>query len=139
MDLSTFDTAAAANDGAVLELRSPNDGSVILQDDGETPVSITLLGEDSDRVTKHNNVIANRALRSGPGGPAMSAEVARENEIAKFAKATVSWSGVEVDKQTLDCTEDNAKALYRRFPWIRDQVRVFMADRAHFTKGSAAR
>lgn len=134
MDLSSLDTSALANEGAVLELRGP-DGSPVLQDDG-TPVSITLLGEDSDVVTKHNNAVANQFLRSANGGPAITAEASRDNEIGKFAKATVSWSGIVVDGKLLDCNEANAKAIYRRFSWIRDQVRAFMGDRARFLPAS---
>lgn len=136
MDLSNFDTSALANEGAVLELRAP-DGNPIFQDDGETPVTITLLGEDSDRITKHNNVVANQYLRSGLGGPAITAESSRDNELTKFAKATLDWSGIKVDGKVLDCDETNAKSLYRRFPWIRDQVRTFMGDRSRFMKASA--
>lgn len=134
MDLSTLDTAAASNEGATLELRGP-DGNPVLQDD-QSPVSITLLGEDSDVVTRHNNVIANQYLRSGLGGPAVTAEASRDNEISKFAKATVRWSGIVVDGKELDCNEANAKILYRRFGWIRDQVRAFMGDRARFLQAS---
>lgn len=135
MDLSQFDTAELANAGAVLELRGPT-GEPLIQDDGVTPVSITLLGEDSDVVTKANNIATNQFLRAGPNGQGITAEISKANEIAKFAKATVEWSGIVVDKKPLECTPENAKALYRRFPWIRDQVRAFIADRANFLKAS---
>lgn len=134
MDLSTLDTAELANQGSVLELRGP-DGTPILQDD-ETPVTITLLGNDSDVLTKINNRHANQFLRGGTGGATVTAEMARANEINKFAAATVSWSGIKVDGEDLKCTEDAAKAVYRRFGWIRDQVRAFIDDRANFTKPS---
>lgn len=134
MDLASLDTAEAANQGAVLELRGP-DGSPILQDD-KSPVTITLLGDDSDILTKVNNRHANQYLRGGPGGSTITAEMTRANEINKFAAATVGWSGIEVDGEVLKHTDENAKALYRRFGWIRDQVRVFIADRANFTKPS---
>lgn len=130
MDLSTLDTSALANEGAVLELRGP-DGNPVLQDDG-SPVTITLLGEDSDVVTKHNNAIANQFLRSATGGPAITAEASKDNELSKLAKATVSWNGIVIDGEAVVCNEANAKALYRRFSWIRDQVRAFMGDRARF-------
>ena len=134
MDLSNLDTAALANEGAVLELRGP-DGNPILQDDG-SPVTITLLGEDSDVVTRHNNAITNQYLRAGLGGPPITAEASKDNEVSKFAKATVAWSGVVLDGEALICNEANAKLIYRRFGFIRDQVRAFMGDRARFLKAS---
>lgn len=135
MDLSTLDTAELANQGALLELRDPA-GNPAVNDDG-SPVTITLLGEDSDVVTQISNRNANQFLRgASAGGQAVTAEMSRTNEINKFAKATVAWHGVGLDGEDLKCTEENAKALYRRFPWIRDQVRTFIGDRANFTKAS---
>lgn len=135
MDLSTLDTAELANQGALLELRDPA-GNPVLQDDN-TPVTLTLLGEDSEVVTQVSNRNANQFLRgASAGGQAITAEMSRTNEINKFATATVGWSGVVVDGEPLKFSLDAAKALYRRFPWIRDQVRTFIGDRANFTKAS---
>lgn len=138
MDLSTLDTAELANQGALLELRDPA-GNAILQEDG-SPVILTLLGEDSDVVTQVNNRNANQFLRgTSAGGQAVTAEMSRTNEINKFATATVGWSGIVVDGEAVNFSLDAAKALYRRFPWIRDQVRTFIGDRANFTKASRRR
>lgn len=138
MDLSTLDTAELANQGALLELRDPA-GNPVLQEDG-SPVTLTLLGEDSDVVTQVNNRNANQFLRgTSAGGQAVTAEMSRTNEINKFATATVGWSGIVVDGEVVTFSLDAAKALYRRFPWIRDQVRTFIGDRANFTKASRRR
>lgn len=135
MDLSTLDTAELANQGSVLELRDPA-GNPVLQDDG-TPVTLTLLGEDSDVVTRISNANANQFLRGTTGsGQAITAEMSRTNEIAKLAAATVAWSGIVIDGEAVTFSPEAAKALYRRFPWIRDQARVFIGDRANFTKAS---
>lgn len=135
MDLSTLDTAELANQGALLELRDPA-GNPVLQED-RSPVTLTVLGEDSDIVTQVNNRNANQFLRgTSAGGQAVTAEMSRTNEINKFATATVGWSGIVVDGEEVAFSPDAAKALYRRFPWIRDQVRAFIGDRANFTKAS---
>ena len=136
MDLSTLDTSALANEGAALHLNGPT-GQPLYEDDGVTPVTITLLGEDSDVVTKANNEAANRFLRSTmDASQQITAETSKANEIKKFAAATVAWSGIVVDGEVLTCNAANAAALYRRFPWIADQVRVFISDRANFLKAS---
>lgn len=135
MDLSTLDTSELANQGALLELRDPA-GNPVLQEDGY-PVTLTLLGEDSDVVTQINNRNANQFLRGTAGsGQTVTAEMSRTNEINKFAAATVGWSGIVVDGEEVAFSADAAKGLYRRFPWIRDQVRAFIGDRANFTKAS---
>jgi hypothetical protein len=132
MDLSNLDTADLANQGAVMELRGPN-GAPVLQDD-ETPVSLSLLGADSNALVRLSNAQTNAYLKQGQ--LKVTAEGAKANELDYLAKATAGWSGIKVDGKDLDCTEENAKALYRRFPWIADQARAFIADRAHFMKAS---
>ena len=133
MDLSTLDTADLANQGAVLELRAPN-GSPVLQDDGKTPVSLTLLGADSDVLTRLSNAQTNAYLKQGQ--LKVTAESAKANDLAYLAAATVDWSGVEVEGASLECTPENVRALYVRFAWIADQARAFIADRANFLKAS---
>ncbi len=136
MDLSTLDTSDMANAGAVLHLNGPT-GQPLFEDDGVTPVTITLLGEDSDVVVKANAEAANRFLRSAMGSSQqITAEASRANELKKFAAATVAWSGIVIDGEAPACNAASATALYRRFPWIADQVRVFISDRANFLKAS---
>lgn len=133
MDLSAFDTAETANSGAVMELRDPA-GAPALQDDG-APITITLLGEDSDTVVKLQNRQTNRALRA-PGNQGISAEVSRANVIERLVAATVSWSGVVLDGEPLKCTPENAKTVYTRFGFIRDQAALFITERGNFLKAS---
>lgn len=133
MDLSTLDTADLANQGAALELRGP-DGSPLLQDDGK-PITITLLGADSDALTLISTRQTNRYLK-GQGQMRVTAELARSNELEYLAKATVAWDGIKIDGTVPDCTEAEARALYTRFPWITAQARAFVEDRANFLKAS---
>lgn len=134
MDLSAINTVSAANEGAVLELRGP-DGAALLQDDGTTPITITLLGDDSDAMVALAHKQANRFLRSQGRAP-VTAEGAMSNMIERLATATIAWDGFTVDGETWPCDADHAKKLYRDFPWIRDQVKAFTEDRANFSKAS---
>lgn len=136
MDLSTLDTADLANQGAPMPVHGP-DGAPLYQDDGETPVTITLLGEDSDVLTRFDKQVTNQHLRGmQTGQQTVTAEIAEAKHINRLARAVVSWSGIVVDGKPLECTEDNAKALFRRFRWLRSQATTFIADRAHFMKAS---
>jgi hypothetical protein len=56
----------------------------------------------------------------------LSPEELYERQTRGLAIATISWSVFKLDGKVCDLTEDNAYALYTRFPFIRDQV----ADRA---------
>ena len=133
MDLSTIDTTETANEGAVLELRGPDDAPLFTKDGA--PVTITLLGKDSDVYTRVVNANANRHLNQR-GKPKRSIEGAKAEGVSLLAKCTTAWSGIVVEGETLDCTYENAVKLYSRFSWIMEQVDEFVADRANFTKAS---
>jgi hypothetical protein len=131
MDVFALDPAAAANEGAVLELRNP-DGSAMLN--GEQPVTIRLLGTDSDAYTQASNALTDRAMRNR-GRQVLTAAGLLTDQINLLAKVTVGWWGLEKDGEPFPFTEDNAKALYR-VAFIREQVEAFIADRGNFSKAS---
>lgn len=133
MDLSTIDTTATANEGAVLELRGPDDAALYTADG--SPVTITLLGKDSDVYTREVNANANRFLKQR-GKATITAEGSKADGIRLLAKCTADWSGIRVDGEDLPCNLENAVKLYNRFAWIKEQVDEFIADRANFTKAS---
>lgn len=132
IDILSINTVAHANQGVPLELRGP-DGAPLLADG--KPVTITLLGEDSEVMTKFSNEQANRYLRQ-QGQTVVTAEGARANTIDRLATATVGWSGFSIGGEEWPCDREHARKLYTEFPWIRDQAAVFIADRANFTKAS---
>ncbi|SFS42233.1 hypothetical protein [Brevundimonas viscosa] len=131
MDLASLDTADVANEGVAMPVHGP-DGQPVLQEDGAA-VTITLLGDDSDELVKFDRQLVNRSLR---GGQPITAELAEAKEISRLARATVGWSGIVLDGEVLKFSEENAKKLYKRLRWLRQQVRVFVADRANFMKAS---
>lgn len=127
MNLDQFDTVSAANEGVKMELTDVH-GAVVLKEDG-TPLTITLLGQDSDAWIKAENAAQNRRLAQG-ARMKLTAEALRSEAIASLAKVTVAWDFEE------DCTYENAVRLYTRYPLIRDQVDRFVGERANFTKAS---
>jgi hypothetical protein len=132
MDLSQFDTSGA-NEGAKMEVRDAN-GVPVLKTDG-SPVTITLLGMDSDAYVKHENAATNRRLQQGTRAK-LTAEGLKADAIAGLAKCTAAWDGFDQNGEPMPCTYENALALYTRYPVIRDQVSEFIADRANFLRTS---
>lgn len=132
MDILALDPKEQANEGAMLELRDPN-GAPMLKPDGE-PVTITLLGTDSDTFQKASNAQTNRHLRS-KGQVLVTAESALSDHINLLAKITVDWDGIGIGEPETLFTEDAAKKLYR-VNFIREQVERFIADRGNFIKAS---
>ena len=132
MDITAFDSTGPANEGAKMELRLPN-GEPALKDDG-TPVTITLLGADSDAYQRASKALGNRSLRNR--SQPLTVEQAITESINLLAKVTVSWDGLTEDGQPLPCTEENAKRLYRSSLAVREQVAEFVNDRGNFVKAS---
>lgn len=134
MNLSDHDVADAANGGVPMHVHAP-DGTPLFQPDEKTPVTITLLGQDSDALTRIMNQRANRHLtRRGPG--VLTIEQSITDEVSYLAKATVGWDGLGIDEEVTPFSEEAAASAYRRFPWLREQARAFVFDRARFTKAS---
>lgn len=132
MDLATLDITKAANEGAVMEVRHPAAGTVLKDDAGE-PITITLIGSDSEKVKRRQRVELNKRLKSGRR-QAMTAEELDEQGLDLLAFCTVSWTGIMLDGQVLECNHGNAVAVYQRLPWLKEQVDTFVGDRANFLK-----
>ena len=131
MDVFALNPAEAANAGAVLELRDPNGAPML---NGDEPVTITLLGADSDTYVRASQALTDRALRNR-GKQNVTAASLLADQINLLAKVTVGWSGLEKDGETYPFNEDNARALYR-LPYIREQAEAFIADRGNFSKAT---
>jgi hypothetical protein len=132
MDFAAFDTAAAS-EGAVLELRDPAGAPLVDEDNNNAPVTITVLGGDSDVAVKERNSATNRILKQRGRG-LITAESSQADGIRLLAKCTKAWSGIKVSGEVLECTYDNAVKFYTAYPFVRDQVDEFMGDRANFLR-----
>lgn len=130
MDFANLDTADLANEGAVMPVHGP-DGQPVTNDDA--PVTLTLLGDDSDALVKFDRITTNAHLR---GSQTITAELAEAKQINRLARACVGWSGVILDGAPLQHSEENARILFKRFRWLRQQAAMFISDRANFLKAS---
>ena len=131
MDILSTDTSALANEGAKLELRDASGAPILHNGD---PVTITLLGADSDVYVKASNALTNRALRNR-GKVQITAESALTDQINLLAKAVVGWEGIGIGEETTPFSEEAAKKLLR-VRHIRDQVQDFVNDQGNFVKAS---
>lgn len=133
-DLSAFQSGEAYDPNAVfdLELRGP-DGAALFNDDG-TPMTIGVIGLDSDEASKAKHAQANRRMQQGPRAKVTS-EGFEADAAAFLAKLTKRWN-ITMNKAKPDCTEAAARELYAnpRLAFIREQVDAAIADRANFTK-----
>lgn len=124
VDLNSLDIVAAAGAGAEIAILHPVTGK-------ELGITITVIGADSERYRKNLRSLASGRLNRKNRKP-MDVEEAEEEGLDLLAKATLGWKGVVVDGAEIPFSKDEAKKLYRRFPWVKEQVDAAIVDRGNF-------
>jgi hypothetical protein len=130
MDLLDINLEEKANEGGVLELEHPVTGEPLLHD-GQ-PMTITLAGIDSAAYRNKHRQIQNRRLQRMARGRKPDLSNADAEACELLAACTISWSGIVKGGEALECSEQAARELYEEHDWIREQVDVFVGDRANF-------
>lgn len=127
MDLNSFDTVTRANEGAQCVLKDIRTGR-------PTDAVITLRGMDSEdfQRLKADRARDMAARRESGNYADLTQEEKDELAIDTLARLTLGWAGLSSDGVPLAFSTAAAKDLYRRFPAVREQVNVFIADRANF-------
>lgn len=129
-DLAGIDTKAGSEQGATMSVF--NIDGAIRRDRNGNPVTITLLGVDSETYRKAQRKNMNKRFsRRNPGK--ITAEELDVESLEVLAACTTAWSGIcDRSGNPVPCNAANAKALYEAAPELRDQVDRFINDRANF-------
>ncbi len=133
-DLENFDLAAMADGGAELVLKNPHDGGPLLV--AGAPVTISLIGADSEERRKAERALLDRNLKKRQGGT-FSADDIDDAAIEILTACTKGWTNMRMGGETLAFAPKNAKMVYGRFRWIREQVEAFVNERQNFMKASS--
>lgn len=138
MDLSKFSTVDSAAKGAAMEVLDPVTGNALREEDGSA-VTITLLGADSPELRASERARLNKRLGKNIkqlSRTSLSAEQLEEEALETLITATKGWKGISMEQdgevKELKCTPENARMLYTRLPWLREQADEFINDRANF-------
>ena len=99
--------------------------------DEELPITITVLGQDSDGFEKALFKIHAKAKNN----KASSEEDPEYIEL--LADAIVSWKGVGLHCNELKCTKANKMKVLKSVKWIRRQVNLAIVDRSRFFPASS--
>lgn len=123
------------NETSQIIIMHPVDG-VPLEDDNGKEMYVEVYGQDSDQYqqvlrNQKNRLIA-KAQRSKQIN--VTAEMQETNALELLCKSIKDWS-LQLDGQPFEFSEENAKSLFKRFPWIKEQVEAGIYDRRNFTKG----
>ncbi len=137
MDLSTLEPI---KDAATYQIRHPVTNEPLVatpssKDGKGEPVTIDLLSADSDAFKSRQFAALNKRLRTGKK-PKLNAEDIDEEALDLIAACITGWRNIELDGKPYPFSADNAKALLRRLPWLREQLDEAIADRANFIRTS---
>lgn len=145
MSLASLNTSAAANRGAVMTVLHPVD-RVPLKGADTQPITLTLLGRDSDEFTRAERNARKAAREAMVKRQAYSPADEDRMADAALAAATTGWSGIPMawleaggtDETPAPFSAENALKLYGNpgVRWLRDQADEFIGDRANFMKAS---
>lgn len=122
-DIAQLDVGSCAEKGALLELRHPVSHELL-------GVRIWLQGADAP---SYRQVVRRQIDQQITEGKAdLSADEMEGRHVARLAAATLKWENVTYHGQSLDCSSENARKIYREQLWIREQVARFVEDRSCF-------
>lgn len=135
-DFPGMDTKTLSEEGVDMTVKNLS-GKPLTTKDGK-PVTIKLLGPDSIAYRKANRDMVRKRVRAASASePEPTFEEGEAESVALLASLTVGWSGIVNSKgEPVPCTRDAAISLYDRFPAIRDQVDVFVAQRGNFVSAA---
>lgn len=137
MDLASLDTVKKSSSGTFMPIKHPVTDEVVMDEATKKPVAICLRGLDSPEYAAAQFRMADRriskAVKKGRvDANAMRAEDVYNEQLDLLLDCTVGWEGVQLDGVTLEYNRDNARKLYLRLPFLREQAQTFIENRANF-------
>ena len=117
-----------------LDLRHPATGETLKygKDDSKA-MHLLVFGRDSDTYRKHQRKLLDKRLKEQQKfrQVKMTAAQLEDEGIEQLAIVTVGGA-VFLDGKEVPVDQKNAADLYREYPWIREQVDMFVEDRSNF-------
>lgn len=135
MDLSAIDYGA--NQTAELELLHPVSNAPLIDADTNTPVSITVIGIDSDNYKATADVLQNKRLAKLKNNKGFKITVSEmeSDTIELLSSCITGWKNIAiVPGEALQFNTVNAKKLLLSVKWIKEQLQAFVEERSNFLK-----
>jgi hypothetical protein len=132
MDFNTFDTSKKSDEGTWVDIISPDEVTIVAQ--------FKILGRDSKKLKRRQQEIAKKR----EGKRKISSVEQEADTLETIATCTEAWRDVVDGKpvedctvivdqgEKLECTFDNALAVYKKYNWIAEQVIENIQDRSNF-------
>jgi hypothetical protein len=129
MDLKSLEVKSETT---TITLYHPVDNVPIKNDDG-TDMTVTIHGKYSAKYREIQQNQQNARLKRAERGGKMKLTAAEL--LADRMDLTVgcvdSWS-IQLDGSVPDCNTENVRAIFVRFPWMREQIEAEMEDTQAF-------
>lgn len=137
MDLSNFDTVEAER-GATLIVDNPVTGEALIDEASNEPVELELLGKDSTTYRERSHKVQTKRLNKSVRGGKFKVDQSglEEDNLHMLVLCTVGWKHMVIDGEELEYSIMNARTLYERCPWLREQAEAFINERCNFMGNS---
>ena len=116
-----YDVAAAEEAGSKMHVKGPTGD---LEYNGDDPVTITVRGFESETITKYNHTVDKKKFK----GMKISDE---ERGAEMLSLAVLGWDGFG-GKDAIECTEENKIKMFKKRPFIAQQILAFGLERSNF-------
>lgn len=137
MDFGQINTAEDSNLGATYHVVDPYTDEPAYSKVGkakeDVPVTITVLGPDSDKMRQHQNQVM-RSMMKRRKGLGLDATNLEQKMTAQLVEAVIGWQGILIDGEAIECNRDNVHELFSKHYWLREQLLGFQQERANFLK-----
>jgi hypothetical protein len=132
MDISDFDTVTQADEGAILQLRSPKTGEVMRHDD-ERAFTIKYIGSDSKKIIDLARKQQDDRAKIVRNGGTITAAAIEADMLELLVAATLEWD-IILGGNAPKSEPKEYRAAYKKFPWLYEQGNSFVNLRANFIK-----
>lgn len=137
-DLGGVDTKTLSEKGVDMVVCLLDGVTPLLAKNGK-PVTLKLLGPDSKKFRALTRTQVRKRLdrKEALSSEAMMEE-ADADTLEVLCSCTVGWENMfETDGKPVAFSHENVKAVYSAYPVIRDQVDIFVSQRANFLPASS--
>jgi len=131
MDLNALEVKSET---AVVALYHPTENIELKNDDGSS-MTVTVCGKYSKRYRVIQQNQQNARLKRAERGGKMKLSAAEivADRLELVVSCVDSWN-IQLDGVFPECTPENIRSIFERFPWMREQIEVEMEDSQAFLK-----
>lgn len=125
-------------DTTEITLYNPKTRATLYNADG-SPMTVTVYGPYSEEYRKVQHDLSNRRLKRaqrGGSGMTITAEEASEAAEELLARIVAGWN-LTVDTKPEPFTAESVRAVFKEFPWVKEQVDAVLGDTSDFLEPSS--